>query len=86
MFSSLVLLDFLAMKDVSGYLQGRVDESSSDEAMADLWRSARDLYSKKLWHQLTDVLDQLVASKEVAGKDGKLVELYENVISDFETK
>ena len=71
------------MLDVSGFLQSRVDESASDEPLADLWRAARDLYAKKLWHQLTEVLDKLVAAQT---EQHRLMELYENAIKEFETK
>ncbi len=53
--------------------------------MLALWRRLRDVHGKRLWHQLTGILDDLVARQEM--KEGsRLVDLYENVIADFEGK
>ncbi len=74
------------IRDVNKYVQARVDEANaakSDQELIDLWSSLRDLYDRKLWHQVAAVLDKLVRRPEMAGK---LMDLYENVIADFETK
>ena len=76
-------------KDVGAYFQSKVDEASSakqPEDLVELWRQARDLHAKKLWNQLTTVLDQLVARKELTGKPGALMELYQEAIAEFESK
>ncbi|KAL6536360.1 26S proteasome non-ATPase regulatory subunit 13 B [Orobanche gracilis] len=44
-----------------------------------------DLYQRKLWHQLTLKLEQFVALAVFQAGDA-LVQLYQNFISDFETK
>ena len=43
----------------------------------------RNLYSRRLWHQLTQVLLKLVQRPELGPK---LKEIYENAISEFETR
>lgn len=44
-----------------------------------------ELYSKKLWHQLTVKLEQYV-DEEVFQRDGFLIALYQNFISGFAHK
>lgn len=78
------------MKDVNAYFQSRVDEFAAQEDLADLWRQARDLHAKKLWHQLTGVLDRLAERPEVRsrphGNPASLSGLYESAVAEFETK
>ncbi|KAL5215449.1 hypothetical protein ABZP36_006850 [Zizania latifolia] len=53
--------------------------------LAEWYAALADLYQRKLWHQLTLKLDQFLALAVVQAGDA-LIQLYNNFISDFETK
>ncbi|QHO40064.1 uncharacterized protein DS421_5g134460 [Arachis hypogaea] len=53
--------------------------------LSDWYNSLADLYQKKLWHQLTLKLEQFVALAAFQAGDA-LIQLYNNFITDFETK
>ncbi|WCJ29116.1 hypothetical protein M5689_010773 [Euphorbia peplus] len=53
--------------------------------LAEWYNSLGELYEKKLWHQLTLKLQQFVALPVFQAGDA-LIQLYDNFISDFETK
>lgn len=74
------------MRDVAGYLNTQVEATAaSNEDLSTLWRQARDFHQRRLWHQLTLVLLQLVKRPELQ-KGDDLWQLYNNVIADFEIK
>ncbi|GAB2296061.1 26S proteasome non-ATPase regulatory subunit 13 A [Dionaea muscipula] len=58
---------------------------SSHPELSDWYNNLADLYQKKLWHQLTQKLEQLVALAVFQAGD-TLIQLYQNFITDFETK
>ncbi|KAM4617380.1 26S proteasome non-ATPase regulatory subunit 13 [Discoglossus pictus] len=70
------------MRDVSAYLQTQQSQSTVPEKAA-LWHRLEELYNKKLWHQLTLLLLDVVQDPDIAKGDG-LIKFYENFISDFE--
>ncbi|KAL8150510.1 hypothetical protein V2J09_020318 [Rumex salicifolius] len=53
--------------------------------LAEWYNSLADLYQKKLWHQLTQKLEQFVALAVFQAGDA-LIQFYHNFITDFETK
>ncbi|CAM8984529.1 unnamed protein product [Rhodiola kirilowii] len=55
---------------------------SSHPELSEWYNSLADLYQRKLWHQLTQKLEQFVA---LAAGDA-LIQLYHNFVTDFETK
>ena len=55
------------------------------QELSDLLNNLHQLYVKRLWHQLTEVLLALVQRPELQDGD-KLWQLYTNVIADFELK
>jgi len=66
---------------VSSYLS--TQQASADEETAAVFGKLEELYNKKLWHQLT--LKTLDAVKlPHFSQTGKLKELYDNFLSDFE--
>lgn len=69
------------MKDVNKFLT-EMRASGSEEVSA-MWARCEDLYSKKLWHQLTLQVAELV--KEPSMQD-KLIYIYSEFITDFEAK
>jgi len=71
------------MRDVSGYLTEQVDSCAEGSDLIEMWRKIQDLHVRRLWHQLTVVLLELVQRPEVTKQ---LKEIYENVIADFEMK
>lgn len=73
------------MRDVAGYLTTQIEAAASNEELASLWRQAKDLHQRRLWHQLTGVLLSLVKRPELE-KGDDLWQLYNNVIADFEIK
>lgn len=67
--------------DVAGYLSEQQRKSSPEFAQE--WTTLEELYSKKLWHQLTLKVTELMRNPALAQGDG-LIKLYQNFIADFE--
>ncbi|KAJ1693471.1 hypothetical protein LUZ63_010169 [Rhynchospora breviuscula] len=65
-------------------LQFLESQRQSHPELAEWYTSFADLYQQKLWHQLTLKLEQFVTLAMQAGD--ALIQLYNNFISDFETK
>ena len=55
------------------------------QEMSDLLNDLHQLFTKRLWHQLTSVLRAIVVRPEMQDGD-KLFQFYSNVIADFELK
>ncbi|GAB2230262.1 hypothetical protein Droror1_Dr00014520 [Drosera rotundifolia] len=53
--------------------------------LSDWYSNLADLYQRKLWHQLTQKLEQFVALAVFQAGD-TLIQLYQNFITEFETK
>ncbi|XP_076925052.1 26S proteasome non-ATPase regulatory subunit 13 homolog B-like [Bidens hawaiensis] len=53
--------------------------------LSEWYNTLADLYQRKLWHQLTLKLEQFVALAVFQAGDA-LIQLYQNFITDFETK
>ncbi|CAD6197708.1 unnamed protein product [Caenorhabditis auriculariae] len=66
---------------VESYLLQNRNSAKGD--VADNWKELQDLYSKKLWHQLTTAVRALLAKPAFVSKLN-LQEFYENFISEFE--
>ncbi|OAY77550.1 26S proteasome non-ATPase regulatory subunit 13 homolog B-like [Ananas comosus] len=66
-------------------LQFLESQRESRPELAEWYNALADLYQRKLWHQLTLKLEQFVALAVVQAGD-VLIQLYNNFISDFETK
>lgn len=66
-------------------LQFLESQRESHPELAEWYTSLADLYQQKLWHQLTLKLEQFVTLAVVQAGDA-LIQLYNNFISDFETK
>merc|ERR1711983_766425 len=73
------------MRDVAGYLNTQIESSAQNGELNQLWRQAKDFHQRRLWHQLTNVLLNLVKRDELQ-KGDDLWQLYTNVIADFEIK
>ena len=73
--------------DVAGYLseQQRKWESAGNQELAHEFAVLDELYNKKLWHQLTLCVGQLVKRPALAQGDS-LVKLYHNFVADFEQR
>jgi len=58
------------------------------EAEADIWRECSKLYGKRLWHQLSAKLQDLIAvvNASPTKKQGDLINIYEKGIHEFEAK
>jgi hypothetical protein len=55
------------------------------QEMSDLLNNLHQLFVKRLWHQMTELLQTLVHRPELQDGD-KLCQFYTNVIADFELK
>lgn len=70
---------------ITAYLEDKVAAvQETDAALAAEWDTVRDLYTRKLWHQLTIKLLEFVRN-DVFASTG-LVELYENLLKDLEDR
>jgi len=69
--------------DISGYLRDQEHKATqaAHQELANQWAELDQLYTKKLWHQLTVKLLDFVKNGDV-----NLVELYEKFIRDFEMR
>lgn len=70
------------MRDVEGYFNSQA-AACADETVSDLWRQLQDFHARRLWHQLTGVLRELV--KHLKGVHA-LLPLYNEAIAEFENK
>ena len=73
-----------SMSDVSSHLQTLIGNAPNEE-LGNLFRELDELYSKRLWHQLTGVLMTLVHRPELQSGD-QLSQFYRQVIADFDSK
>jgi 26S proteasome regulatory subunit N9 len=71
------------VRDVSKYL--RTKEGMCDGEMAAHWAKLDDLYSKRLWHQVTLALEEFLLRPELHSGT-QLIDLYDNFIQDIEMR
>ena len=70
------------MSKVTEYIEKCLQ--SDDDSTVEQWREMEALYNRRLWHQLTvQVLDMIKNSPSMT-KPGERVALYQNFVSDFE--
>ncbi|KAH7668763.1 26S proteasome regulatory subunit N9 protein [Dioscorea alata] len=69
----------------AGALQYLETQRNARPELAEWYSALADLYQRKLWHQLTLKLEQFVALAVVQAGDA-LIQLYNDFITDFETK
>lgn len=69
---------------VKEYINNLANTTTNEEAKQ-LYTQMKDLYDKKLWHQLTTKLETLV-ELPIFDKGNDLVQFYNNFIKDFEKK
>ncbi|GAB6019484.1 26S proteasome non-ATPase regulatory subunit 13 [Chamberlinius hualienensis] len=70
-------------RDVQAYITSQIN--SSPPELAAKWNQMEEYYNKRLWHQLTLYLLDFVKDPSFSTGD-ELLNLYENVIADFEMK
>ncbi|XP_010529236.1 PREDICTED: 26S proteasome non-ATPase regulatory subunit 13 homolog B [Tarenaya hassleriana] len=66
-------------------LQYLESQRNAHPELGEWYNSLADLYQKRLWHQLTLKLEQFIALAVFQAGDA-LIQLYNNFITDFETK
>lgn len=66
--------------DVSTYLRKK-EQTAGNNELGNKWAKLDDLYTRKLWHQLTVELHEFAKLPGI-----NLVELYDNFIRDFEMR
>ncbi|CAB3233500.1 unnamed protein product [Arctia plantaginis] len=71
-----------AVIDVNDFLTRK---QTTEPDLASDWAKLEELYNKKLWHQLTLKIQELVEHPSLQAKDN-LIQLYSNFISTFENK
>ncbi|CAG2107229.1 unnamed protein product [Medioppia subpectinata] len=67
--------------DVAQYLH-KEQQKADNAATIEWWTSFEELYTKRLWHQLTKKVYDFI----ITARFPSLVEFYDNFIADFETK
>ncbi|KYN03284.1 PREDICTED: 26S proteasome non-ATPase regulatory subunit 13 [Cyphomyrmex costatus] len=73
----------VAVKDLNTFLSQK--QNVADKELAAEWAQLEELYSKRLWHQLTLKLETFV-KHPVLQQEDNLVQLYVNFLSTFENK
>ncbi|CAH0390189.1 unnamed protein product [Bemisia tabaci] len=73
------------VKDVSAFLTSKQQQFASDEALLKEWNDIEEMYNKKLWHQLTLKLLNIVKYPSLQ-KNEELLSLYNNFIQIIETR
>ena len=75
------------MRDPASFFakQAEAADAAQKQDLAQIWQQLQDYHQRKHWHQLTNLLLELVARPELQTGD-QLHELYTNAIADFETK
>ncbi|KAJ0183029.1 hypothetical protein K1T71_001005 [Dendrolimus kikuchii] len=71
-----------AVIDVNDFL---TKKQSADPELAADWSKLEELYNKKLWHQLTLKVQELVTHSSLQ-KGDNLIQLYNNFLTTFENK
>ncbi|KYM75850.1 26S proteasome non-ATPase regulatory subunit 13 [Atta colombica] len=73
----------VAVKDLNTFLSQK--QNVADKELAAEWAQLEELYSKRLWHQLTLKLETFV-KHPILQQEDNLVQLYVNFLSTFENK
>ena len=75
------------MRDPASYFskQAEAADAVQNQELAQMWQQLQDYHQRRHWHQLTNLLLELVGRPELQTGD-QLHELYTNAIADFETK
>lgn len=60
-------------------------QTNSPPEVSERWATVEDYYSRKLWHQLTEKLMEIVKMSHYA-QGTQLIDMYRNFLSDFEQK
>lgn len=61
------------------------EQAGAKPDFAETYLELADLCDRKLWHQLTDKLEEIVRDETLQG-DGSLIELYHGVVVHLESK
>ena len=75
------------MRDPAAYFakQAEAADTAQKQELAQIWQQIQDYHQRRHWHQLTNLMLELVARPELQSGD-QLKELYTEAISDFESK
>jgi len=75
------------MRDPATYFakQAEAADTAQKQELAQIWQQIQDYHQRRHWHQLTNLMLELVARPELQSGD-QLKELYTEAISDFESK
>ncbi|XP_039259015.1 26S proteasome non-ATPase regulatory subunit 13-like [Styela clava] len=71
------------MTETTAFLKDQ--QTNNPPEISQAWSTIEDLYTRKLWHQLTEKLLNIVKFPHY-GKGTQLIDMYRNFISDFENK
>ncbi|KAF0301171.1 26S proteasome non-ATPase regulatory subunit 13 [Amphibalanus amphitrite] len=61
------------------------DQQSSSKELSETWTKLEEYYNKKLWHQTTLLLLEVIKHPSLQ-KNDELLKLYRNFVADFENK
>jgi len=75
------------MRDPASFFakQAEAADAGQNQELAQIWQQIQDYHQRKHWHQLTNLMLELVARPELQSGN-QLQELYTEAISDFESK
>jgi len=75
------------MRDPASFFakQAEAADAGQKQELAQIWQQIQDYHQRKHWHQLTNLMLELVARPELQSGT-QLQELYTEAISDFESK
>ena len=75
------------MRDPASYFskQAEAAEAAQNEELAQIWQQIGDYHQRRHWHQLTNLMLEIVVRPELQSGD-QLHQLYTEAIADFESK
>ncbi|XP_037087108.1 26S proteasome non-ATPase regulatory subunit 13-like [Pollicipes pollicipes] len=62
-----------------------LEQQTANKELSETWTKLEELYNKKLWHQTTLLLLEVIKHPSLQ-KNDELLKLYHNFVSDFENK
>ena len=78
---------YFKMRDPANYFskQAEAADAAQKQELAVIWQQIQDYHQRRHWHQLTNLMLELVVRPELQTGE-QLNELYNEAIADFESK
>lgn len=71
---------------MTSLLQQHLQDAGSNDELTSKYLTLAQLYEDKQWHQLTNVLEELISNEEKYWQQRNMLDLYFDFVSKFETK